>query len=141
MKLTNYCAPKTNRESNVEDWLLSPFAGLPAFTRYLDPGYFSAQKPLVAEVHEDAENFYANFEVPGVKKENVKLDLNNRLLTVNVEKKVRQGESESSYTLTRSISLPDSVNPEKISAKLEDGILVVTLPKAEQSKPRSIELS
>lgn len=140
MKLTNYNAPK-NRESNVEDWFLSPFAGFPALTRYLDPGYFSGHKPLVAEVHEDAENFYANFEVPGVKKENVKLDLNNRMLTVNVDKKIRQGQSESSYTLTRSISLPDSVNTDKISARLEDGILVVTLPKAEESKPRTIEVA
>jgi len=140
MKLTNYNS-KANRDANIDNWLLSPFAGFPTLTRYLDPGYLSGPKPLVADVNEDAENFYASFEVPGVKKENVKVDLHNRLLTVNVEKKTRQGESESSYTLTRSISIPDSINADNISAKLEDGILVVTLPKAEESKPRSITLA
>lgn len=141
MKLTNCNTPKTNRESSLENWFHTPFASLPVLARYLDASNFSGPKPLVAEVHEDAENFYANFEVPGVKKENVKLDLNNRLLTVVVDKKTRQGEQESSYQLTRSISVPDSVNADKISAKLEDGVLVVTLPKAEERKPRSIELS
>lgn len=138
MKLTNY---PSSRASNVEDWLLAPFGNFPAISRYLDPGFFSGNKPLVAEVSEDAENFYASFEVPGVKKENVKLELNNRLLTVNVEKKVKQGEGESHYTLTRSITVPDSVNTESISANLEDGILVVKLPKVEERKPRTIAIA
>jgi len=43
--------------------------------------------------------------------------------------------------LTRSVSLPDGTNADAISAKLEDGILRVTLPKAEHSKPRSIALN
>lgn len=140
MKLTNYHANR-NHENSFEDWFLSPFAGLPTLARYFEPGYFSGSKPLVAEVDEDAENFYASFEVPGVKKDHVKIDLNHRLLTVTVDKKTKRGDEETSYQLTRSISVPDSVNAEKISAKVEDGVLVVTLPKAEERKPRSIEVS
>jgi HSP20 family protein len=63
------------------------------------------------------------------------------MLTVTAEKREKNGENESSYTLSRSISVPDGVNVEAITAKLEDGILNLTLPKAEHKKPRTIELN
>jgi HSP20 family protein len=138
MKLIS-CNPAYSRNNDLEEWLRASLVGVPALGRYLEPT--AQNKPLVAEVDEDETNFYASFEVPGVKKENVKLDLNNRLLTVNVEKTTKRGENESSYTLTRSITVPDSVSVENIAAKLEDGILTVTLPKAEERKPRSITVS
>ena len=50
-------------------------------------------------------------------------------------------ESESSVELSRSLTVPDGINVEAISAKLEDGLLTVTLPKAETRKPRVIELN
>ncbi|MGV3661659.1 MAG: Hsp20/alpha crystallin family protein, partial [Prosthecobacter sp.] len=77
---------------------------------------------------------------PGVKKEDVKIELNNGLLTVSAEKREKNGENESSFSLSRSVSVPDGVNVDTISAKLENGILNVTLPKAEHRKPRSIAL-
>ena len=69
------------------------------------------------------------------------LELNDRLLTVTVERKEKTGESESSYNSVRSISVPDSVKSDAILAKLEDGILTVTLPKSEERKPRHIEVA
>jgi len=131
MNLTN-C--NTSRSS-----FLSPFISAPAYNRYLESTL--ANRGLTAEVNEDTENYYAAFEVPGVKKESVKLELNNRVLTVSVEKKDKRGDTESSYTLTRGITVPDSVNAENIGAKLEDGILTVTLPKAEERKPRTISVA
>jgi len=139
MKLSN-CNSSLLRGSALEDWVRASFAGLPLSTRYYDVNGFTT-KNLAAEVDEDAENFYVRLEVPGVKKEAVKLDLNNRLLTVSVEKKEKRGETESSYTLTRSVSVPETVNAEAIGAKLEDGILTVTLPKAEERKPRAITVA
>ena len=79
--------------------------------------------------------------VPGVKKEDVKIELNNGLLTVSAEKREKNGDNESSFSLTRSVSVPDGVNADAIAAKLEDGILNVTLPKAENRKPRNITLT
>ncbi len=125
--------------SNFPQSSLSPFAGFPAFSRFFD--WDNAQGRLATDIHEDKDNYYATFEVPGVKKEDVKLELNDRLLTVTVSRKEKSGESESSYSSARSISVPDSVKADGIVAKLEDGILTVTLPKSEERKPRNIEVA
>ena len=140
MKLTN-CNTSLLRGSSLEDWVRASLTGLPTAARYYDAPGFSSSRSLAAEVDEDTENYYVRLEVPGVKKEAVKLDLNNRLLSVSVEKKEKRGEVESSYTLTRSITVPDSVNTENIGAKLEDGILTLSLPKAEERKPRAIAIA
>ena len=96
---------------------------------------------LAADIHEDQDNYYARFELPGVKKEDVKIELSNNLLTVSAEKKEKRGDEESSYSLTRSISVPDTVKADAIGAKLEDGILTVTLPKTEERKPKTIAVA
>lgn len=121
-----------------------PFSALPSFSRLFDwDGGFGSQAlgRLATDIHEDKDNYYATFEVPGVKKEDVKLELNDRLLTVTVERKEKTGETESSYSSARSISVPDSVKADGILAKLEDGILTVTLPKSEERKPRKIDVA
>ena len=122
-----------------------PLAGLPSLSSFINnlgevfPGV--AGDKLAVDVHEDKDNYFASFEVPGVKKEDVKLELHNGLLTVSAEKREKDGEKESSYSLTRSVSVPEGVNAEAIVAKLEDGILTVTLPKQEQRKPKLIAVN
>ncbi|HSJ02473.1 MAG: Hsp20/alpha crystallin family protein [Verrucomicrobium sp.] len=120
-----------------------PFAGFPSLSRLFDwePTFGAVSGRLATDIHEDKDNYFATFEVPGVKKEDVKVELNERLLTVTVQRKQKNGETESSFTSTRSVSVPDSVKSESISAKVEDGLLTVTLPKAEERKPRNIEIS
>jgi len=132
-----------SRVTDFDDWFRNPFAALPSFGRFFElPGYFTgaASLRLAADIHEDNEHYYARFEVPGVKKEDVKVELNNNILTVCADRKEKTAESESSYTLSRSVSVPEGVNGETISAKLEDGVLTVTLPKAEHRKPRTIQV-
>jgi HSP20 family protein len=141
--------PRSNNPANLsrvtdfDDWFRNPFAALPSFGRFFElPDYFTgaASLRLAADIHEDNEHYYARFEVPGVKKEDVKVELNNNILTVSADRKEKTTESESSYTLSRSVSVPEGVNGETISAKLEDGVLTVTLPKAEHRKPRTIQI-
>ena len=131
-----------SRVAGFDDWFRSPFANFPALARAFSPGQAFAGNVgyLATDVHEDKDNYFARFEVPGVKKEDVKVELHDRVLTVTVEKKEKQGDAESSYTFTRSISVPETVKPDAIGAKLEDGVLVVTLPKADERKPKSIEV-
>ncbi|OYW75173.1 MAG: hypothetical protein B7Z37_14420 [Verrucomicrobia bacterium 12-59-8] len=129
-----------NRVSDFDEWFRHPLAGLPALSSFINNLGVVGDK-LAVDVHEDKDNYFASFEVPGVKKEDVKIELNNGLLTVAAEKREKDGEKESSFSLTRSVSVPDGVNAEAIAAKLEDGILTVTLPKQERSKPRSITLN
>lgn len=131
-----------NRVSGLEEWFRHPLAGLPSLSSFLNNlGEVLPGDKLAVDVHEDKDNYFASFEVPGVKKEDVKIELNNGQLTVSAEKRTKDGEKESSFSLTRSVSVPDGVNAEAISAKLTDGILTVTLPKQERSKPRTITLN
>lgn len=145
MKLTRFNSPASlARVADFDEWFRSPFAGFPAFSRLLDwDGAFGGQNPgrLATDIHEDNDNYYATFEVPGVKKEDVKIELNERLLTVSVSRKEKTDEGESSFSSSRSISVPETVKSDAILAKLEDGILTVTLPKSEERKPRNIEVA
>lgn len=145
MKLIRSTPSALARVSDFDEWFRHPFAGLPSLGHFLGnlgeifPGVPSDK--LAVDVHEDKDAYHASFEVPGVKKEDVKIELNNGMLTVSAEKREKNGDNESSYSLSRSVSVPEGVNAEAISAKLEDGILRVTLPKAEHRKPRTIALN
>jgi len=85
-------------------------------------------------------------EVPGVSPEDVKLSLENNLLTIRGEKKQQAEEKnervhryERSYgTFERTFSLPTTVDPEKIVANYANGVLTVTIPKVERARPREI---
>ncbi|MBE2284312.1 MAG: Hsp20/alpha crystallin family protein [Prosthecobacter sp.] len=145
MKLIRSTPSSLGRVSDFDEWFRHPFAGLPSLGQFFNnlsevfPGVPGDR--LAVDVHEDKDNYYASFEVPGVKKDDVKIELNNGLLTVSAEKREKNGDNESSFSLTRSVSVPDGVSADGIAAKLEDGILNVTLPKAENRKPRTIALS
>jgi len=145
MKLIRSNPSSLARVSDFEEWFRHPFAGLPSLGHFINnlgdvfPGVTSDR--LAVDVHEDKDNYFASFEMPGVKKEDVKIELQNGMLTVAAEKREKDGERESSCSLTRSVSVPDGVNVEAITARLEDGILTVTLPKAEHRKPRTITLN
>ena len=141
---SNPAAALTNRVADFDEWFRHPFAGLPSLGQFfnnLSEVIPTMNDRLAVDVHEDKDNYFATFEIPGVKKEDVKIELNNNLLTVSAEKREKNGETESSFSLSRAVSVPEGVNAEAISAKLEDGILTVTLPKAENRKPRTIALS
>lgn len=138
MKLTPY-NPFNLTRADLNDWFQHPLSGFPGLSRIFNMEGVMGR--LATDVHEDKDNFYATFEVPGVKKEDVKVELNDRLLTVNVSRKEKNGDQESSFTSTRSITVPESVKAEGITAKVEDGILTVTLPKGEERKGRNIEIS
>lgn len=108
---------------------------------------FSSQMTMPAvNVKETADQFLVEFAVPGKKKEDFKISVENNMLTVSSEEKV-ESESEDkveegSYTrrefryssFSRSFTLPKSADADKISAKYEDGVLNVFVPKKEAEK-------
>lgn len=144
MKLARYTPSSLARVTDFDEWLRNPFAGFPAAGPMFDLGRFFGGSPatqLATDVYEDTDNYFARFELPGVKKEDVKIELNDRMLSVSVDKRTKSEAGEQSYSLSRSVSVPDSVAADKISAKLEDGLLTVTLPKQEHRKPRTIDIN
>ena len=101
-----------------------------------------------ADVSESPEAFVIKAELPGVNKSDVRITLRDNLLTVKGEKRQEKEEKEKNYhriersygSFERSFSLPDGVKGDKIDASYKDGVLTITLPKAEDAKPREIEV-
>jgi HSP20 family protein len=92
---------------------------------------------------EKDDSFELHMAVPGVKKEDVKIDLEKNVLSISSEKKAEKTEEvEGKYsrreflygTFCRSFTLPETINVDKIKADLKDGILKVILPKKEETR-------
>src|SRR5438046_7627225 len=100
------------------------------------------------DIFEDAEGLRIIAEVPGVKPENVKISLENNVLTIHgtkeqvaEERTERVHRYERTYgTFERSFTLPTTVDANAIKATYEHGVLTVTLPKVEKAKPRQIDV-
>lgn len=92
------------------------------------------------EVYEDKEKFYIDTELPGMKKEEVKISLQENVLTIKGEKKFEEEKKNKNYyiserrygSFTRSIKLPENLKTEEIDAKFDKGVLSLSIPKAEQ---------
>lgn len=99
-------------------------------------------------IREDENGFEVDMAAPGFDKKDFKIELLNNLLTISSEKKVetetKEGQQftrqEFSYqSFSRSFTLPNTVEGEKIQAKYENGILKVAIPKKEEAKPRPVK--
>lgn len=100
-------------------------------------------------IKENKDSFFVEVAAPGFEKSDFKIELNNDLLTISSEKKlsneVKDGEritkQEFSYqSFSRSFTLPELVDDEKISAKYDNGILSITIPKKEETKQKKQKL-
>ncbi len=96
-------------------------------------------------IKEDTNGFEVEVAVPGFKKEDFKIELNNSLLTIKSEKKEeKECKNDECYTrrefsyqsFSRSFTLPVTVESDKINAQYDNGILKVILPKRDEHKPR-----
>jgi HSP20 family protein len=144
MKLARY-SPFVNlgRLTDFSPLIRQPIAGFPAMAQLFEdlfPAATAVNGRLAMDLHEDADNFYARFEVPGVKKDGLKVEVREGVLTVSAKRQDKDGDSQSASILSRSMTLPDGVQDESISAKQENGMLTVTLPKQEKRKPRLISV-
>lgn len=98
------------------------------------------------DIYETANDIVLVADVPGVSKETLQLDVDNDELTIKgtfKEQDIRGQKliDECIYgEYTRTFALGDTINREKIGAKLEDGVLTLTLPKHEKIKPRKITI-
>jgi len=108
---------------------------------------FAASNWLPAvDIAEHKDEYSVKLELPGVSKDDVKITLENNVLTVSGEKKKESKSStfhriERSYgAFQRSFTLPSTVKADRIDASYADGILTIVLPKAEEAKPKQIEV-
>jgi HSP20 family protein len=107
--------------------------------------------PWGVDIREDADHFYVDAELPGFRKEDVEITLENSTLTVSAERKTEQKAendggnyllNERRYTrFLRSFTLPPTIDEKSVQASLKDGVLTISLNKREEVKPRKINVS
>lgn len=104
--------------------------------------------PFGVDVREDGDHLYVEAELPGFKKDDVDITLENQTLTIwakRQENKEQKGDlllHERRYSeFLRSFTLPPTVDEKSVDAKLSDGVLQITLNKREESKPRKVTVN
>ncbi len=103
--------------------------------------------PLV-DITEDSKEYLIKAELPEVKKDEVKIDVQNDVLTISGERKYEKEEKDKKHhrieraygSFMRSFTIPDDSDAERVTAEFRDGLLQVHLPKSDRAKPKSIEV-
>jgi len=108
---------------------------------------FSGWSPAL-DLYQNNDNVIAVAELPGMRREDIQISLHDGTLTISGERKRESSNGEKAErteryigTFRRSITLPARVDANKVTATYRDGILTVTLPKAEEAKPKQIQVS
>ncbi|MGC5296178.1 small heat shock protein sHSP20-GI [Klebsiella pneumoniae] len=109
----------------------------------------TADWALMADISEDENAFLLKLDLPEVPRDAVRVSAENGVLTISGERKLEKEEQgkkfhriERAYgRFVRSFVLPDNVDPTKVTTSMKDGMLEVRLVKAEQAKPKQIEIS
>jgi len=157
MTLTRWQTPKQN-------WSFTPFrrtGGLQneieqLFDHAFGQLFESPTRPQLTggwvpavDLYEGKDSFTVKCELPGLKKDDIGISLHDGFLTISGERKreekVQEGEvyrtERYEGRFSRSLALPSKVDAEKINASYKDGVLTVTLPKAEEAKPKQVKVN
>jgi HSP20 family protein len=98
---------------------------------------------------ETEDNYVLRADLPGVSEGDVKIELDDNVLTISGERKSAHKEAKEGYyrveraygSFSRTLTLPEGVDADSISASFDRGVLEVRVPKPEQRKPRKVEIS
>ena len=118
--------------------------GLPAIGDGFETG---AWIPAV-DIHETDNTFVVTADLPGMKKDDIRVDLRDNTLTLSGEKKFEEKTSKDNYlrversygSFYRSLMLPSNVDANNIKASYKEGVLQLTIPKKEEAKPKQIKI-
>ncbi len=141
--------------SRLSDWSsVDQLASLrDEMERLFDGSVFRRDFPLVSgwapalDVSQDHDHLYVVAELPGMKREQIDISLHDGTLTIRGERQPETTDTEKGFRserffgkFSRSITLPTRVDAGKVTAAYKDGLLTVTLPKAEEVKPKQIDV-
>jgi len=139
---------------------LEPFRGLStlqdqfnrlfneSFRTHSEESALTSWAPAV-DIYETPNELVVKADLPDVNEEDIDVRVENNLLTIRGERKFEKSVSEENFlrveraygSFSRGFSLPNTVNPEAIGAEYKNGVLTVTLPKREESKPRQVKVT
>jgi HSP20 family protein len=137
----------TSLQDRVNQLFNQSFGGFDGFG--LEQPLTSAEFLPPVDILENEHDIVLKVEVPGVKAEDLKITLENNVLTFTGERKFKEEEKEENYhrverrygKFTRSFNLPVGVAVDNVIAAFENGVLTITLPKREEYKPKQITIS
>jgi HSP20 family protein len=139
-----------------------PFRDMLASQREFDRLFREAFNPAVADgelstrtwappvdIYEDGDSLVLKAELPGVNPDDMDIRVENNTLYLKGERKFEKEVKEQNYhrversygTFMRTFSLPNSIDADKVGANYKDGVLVLTMPKKEEAKPKTIKVS
>jgi HSP20 family protein len=149
------------RKQNIQVWR-SPFYEMDKLHKEINrlfdlgyPGTAGADTSLLdgvwapaVDVLEKQDSIIVKADLPGLTKEDISVSIENNILTISGEKKLEQEQkdgdvvrSERYYgSFNRAFTLPSTVDPNKVNAKFENGVLELALTKKEEAKPRQIRI-
>lgn len=142
MALVNYARPSTDLNNKRFSDILDEFFNDSLNTRK------TTFKPSV-DISETDNSFEVSVALPGLKKEDIQVDLDNGRLTISGERKFEKEEDGKNYhrvessfgTFSRSFYLPDTIDENSVEAKYQDGVLNITIAKSEEKVKKQIEIS
>jgi len=146
MRIESYTYPG-NRRTGWTNSALSPWTGL---ENEIDRLFTSALSGLnnalpgrqfAIGLYQDRDNTYVRAELPGANREEINVEMVDGNLQISAARKQRNGESGESFFLSRTIGVPEDVQPDRVAAAYENGILTVTLPKREEAKPKKVSIA
>jgi HSP20 family protein len=128
---------------------LSTWLGQPAVRREGDKEALTVAEwsPLV-DISEDEKEYLIKAEIPEMKKDDIKISVQDNVLSISGERKYEIDENGKKYhrveraygSFVRSFTLPEDADGSKVGAEYKDGVLKVHLPKSEKAKPKAIEV-
>lgn len=134
---------KSNRNNSFFPSVFSDFFDN---DRFFNNQWFNNEQSVPAvNIKENDSSFNVEFAAPGFKKTDFKINVDHNVLTISAEKKDEKNEENDRYTrkefayssFSRSFTLPQSVDSEKIDAKYNDGILNLSIPKRAEDKNKN----
>ncbi len=138
-----YLVPTTNRIAREFDSLFNTFFNFPSHRTEISCDFM----PRV-NIKETKDDVTLTFELPGMEKKDIKVMVKDNVMTVSGERNLKSEDKDDGYVRTeissgsfsRSFTLPDTVDSEKVSADYKNGMLEVKMTKKEEAKPKEIEV-
>lgn len=153
MSIIRYQTPNTSlwrsldRWANLRDEFNTLFDGPLWADNSRQTQLFNGWTPAL-DLYQTNDDVVAVIELPGMRKEDIEISLHDGMLTISGERKDETAESEKNGRterfvgkFRRSVSLPTRVDGNKVNASYRDGVLSITLPKADEVKPKQIKVN
>ena len=153
MSIIRYQSPQLGSFSALDRWSslrddLNTLFESPFWSNSERPGQLLNGWSPALDLYQSNDNIVAQVELPGMHKEDIGISLHDGTLTISGERKFESRNGEKAERserhvgkFRRSVVLPVQVDATKVNASYRDGILTVSLPKAEEAKPRQIQVN